>query len=164
VTAFDFNTATPEEIRAESARREAKRNGVTPPDPIQEKRKATLLEKEVQQKVIALYKKHGCTVYNYSQPRKAKYLTPGAADLQVFSPLVLDLMEALKNSLAGSSTPTRSKCVMWYHETKRPKGGVYSDDQLRFAALCRSAGISVIGGGTAEAQAQLNRLNIEVPA
>jgi hypothetical protein len=145
---FDFNTATPDEIRAESARREAKRNGLTPPDPIQEKRKATLLEKEVQQRVIECYKKAGCTIYNYSQPRKAKYLTPGAADLQVFSPMM--------------HTWDGQRRIMFYHETKRPTGGVYSDDQLAFAALCREAGVAVIGGGVEEARAQLNRLQIGV--
>lgn len=141
--AFDFNTATPDEIRAEAARREAKRNGITPPDPIQAKRKQTLLEKEVQAEVIKFYKRHGCIVYNHSQPRKAKYLTPGAADLQVFSPLSDNLPHAWRS--------------MWFHETKRPKGGVYSDDQLQFAALCREAGISVVGGGVEEADAQLVR-------
>lgn len=149
---FDFNTATPEEIRAESARREAKRNGLTPPNPIQEKRKATLLEKEVQQRVIECYKKAGCTVYNYSQPRKAKYISPGSPDLLIFSP-TLDVHPHF--------FPSWQRRTMWYHETKRPKGGVYSDDQLAFAALCRETGIAVVGGGVEEAQKHLERLNIE---
>lgn len=147
---FDFNTATPDEIRVEAARREAKKNGTTPPDPIQEKRRETLLEKEVQQRVIACYKKAGCAVYNYSQPRKAMYVSPGSPDLLVISPMMA----------TGWNSTFRAR-IVWYHETKRLKGGVYSDDQLKFAALCREAGIAVIGGGTDEAQKQLDRLNIK---
>lgn len=164
---FNYNTATPAEIVEECNRRAKARNawqgGAEPLSPAMQRRKEMLLEKDVQQRVIRLYVQHGCKVRVYSQPRKAKYMTPGGADLQVFSPVMLDLMEALKNSLNGSTIPTRSKRVMWYHETKKPKDGKYSDDQLLFAADCREAGISVIGGGTEEAQAQLNRLNIERP-
>lgn len=149
---FDFNTATPTEIREEAARRDAKKNGA--PDPIQEKRRETLREKEVQAEVIKLYKRHACTVYNYSQPRKAKYLTPGAADLQIFSPEIAPLGDPL-NLLANRGR------VMWYHEAKRQMGGVYSDDQLKFAALCREAGVTVVGGGVEEARKQLERLGLE---
>lgn len=140
---FDFNTASPEEVRAEALRRENQRNGVTSYEPRELKRQATVLEKEVRQRVIKLYVRHGCKVRVFSQPRKAKYMTPGGADLQVFSPII----------------PPRSLCnssarVMWYHENKRPKDGRYSEDQLVFAADMREAGITVVGGGVEEAQAQ----------
>lgn len=153
---FDFNTATPEEVRAEAERRQRAKNawqgGDEPLSPAMQRRKEMLLERDVQQRVIKLYVRHRCKVRVYSQPRKAKYMTPGGADLQVFSPVI----------------PARSLCdqtprVMWYHETKKPKDGRYSDDQLLFAADCREAGIAVIGGGTDEAQAQLNRLRIDAP-
>lgn len=151
MTPFDFNTATSEEIRTEAQRREDQRKGITSYEPRELKRQATVLEKEVQQRVIKLYVRHGCKVRVYSQPRKAKYMTPGGADLQVFSPII----------------PPRSLCnssqrVMWYHEVKRPKDCKYSEDQLAFAADCREAGITVVGGGVQEAQAQLDRLNIGV--
>lgn len=144
--AFDFNTATPDEIRAEAERRERNKagwRGEAPLSPALQRRKEMLLERDVQQRVIKLYVQHGCKVYNYSQPRKAKYLTPGAADLQIFSPLI------------GS----RAR-FMWYHETKKPVDGRYSQDQLLFAAFCREAGITVVGGGVPEAIAQLARLNL----
>jgi hypothetical protein len=163
MTAFDFNTASADEIREEAERRRLRKagwNGEAPMTPEQQRRKDMLLERDVQQRVIKLYVSHGCKVRVYSQPRKAKYMTPGGADLQVFSPVMLDLMEALKTSLNGSSEPTRSKRVMWYHETKKPRDGRYSDEQLLFAADCREAGIDVIGGGVPEAIAQLARLNL----
>jgi hypothetical protein len=51
---------------------------------------------------------------------------------------------------------------MWYHETKKPKDGRYSDEQLLFAADCREAGITVVGGGVPEAIAQLAHLNLPI--
>lgn len=146
---FDFNTATPEEVRAEAERRQKAKHawhtGEQPLSPAMQRRKEMLLERDVQQAVIKLYVRHGCKVYNYSQPRKAKFLTPGAADLQIFSPLI------------GS----RAR-FMWYHESKKPVDGRYSEDQLLFTAFCREAGIDVIGGGIQEAQSQLDKLNIRV--
>lgn len=155
MTAFDFNTATPDEIRVEADRRKRAKNawqgGEEPLSPAMQRRKEMLREKDVQQRVIKLYVSYRCKVRVYSQPRKAKYLTPGQADLQILSPLrVWDETERLRR-------------VMWYHETKKPKDGRYSDDQLLFAADMRECGIDVIGGGTEEAQAQLDRVNIEVP-
>lgn len=152
MTAFDFNTATADEIREEAERRRLRKagwNGEAPMTPEQQRRKEILLEREVQQRVIKLYVQHGCKVRVYSQPRKAKYMTPGGADLQVFSP---------------KHVPEQSNGFtarwMWYHETKKPKDGRYSDEQLLFAADCREAGIEVIGGGVPEAIAQLVRLNL----
>jgi hypothetical protein len=119
--------------------------------PEQQRRKEMLLERDVQQRVIKIYVTHGCKVRVYSQPRKAKYMTPGGADLQVFSPRGV-----------GGFTASGKECrVMWYHETKKPKDGRYSDEQLLFAADCREAGIDVIGGGVPEAIAHLARLNIQ---
>lgn len=166
MTPFDFNSATPEEIRAEADRRERAKagwRGEAPLDPALQRRKEMLLEKDVQQRVVRLYVRHGCKVRVYSQPRKAKYVTAGGADLQVFGPLILDRMDLVKKSLAGSNRPTKTKRVMWYHETKRPVGGRYSDEQLLFAADCREAGIDVLGGGVDVAQAQLDRLGIRIP-
>lgn len=154
MTAFDFNTATPEEVRAEADRRQraksAWKTGEEPLSPAMQRRKEMLLEKDVQQRVIKLYVQHGCKVRVFSQPRKAKYLTPGQADLQILSPKM----------------PPRSLChqhprIMWYHETKKPVDGRYSEDQLLFAADMREAGIDVIGGGIQEAQSHLDRLNIK---
>jgi hypothetical protein len=147
---FDFNTATPDEVRAEAERRQramAGWRGEAPMTPEQQRRKEMLLERDVQQRVIKVYVTHGCKV-RYSQPRKAKYMTPGGADLQMFSPLI---------DFAGS----RAR-VMWYHETKKPKDGRYSDEQLLFAADCREAGIKVVGGGVHEALTQLAHLNLPV--
>lgn len=156
MSGFDFNSATPEEIRVEADRRQRARSawqgGEEPLSPAMQRRKEMLLEKDVQQRVIKLYVSYRCKVRVYSQPRKAKYLTPGQADLQILSPL--------RERRVYGDTPR----VMWYHETKKPKGGRYSDDQLLFAADMRECGIDVIGGGTEEAQAQLNRLSIALPA
>lgn len=152
---FDFNTATPEEVRAEADRRQKAKHawhtGEQPLSPAMQRRKEMLLERDVQQAVIKLYVRHGCKVRVFSQPRKAKFLTPGQADLQVLSPIM----------------PPRSLCnqhprIMWYHENKRPKDGRYSEDQLIFAADMREAGIDVLGGGLQVAQQQLDRLNIKV--
>lgn len=150
---FDFNRATAEEVRAEAKRREDQRKGVTSYKPAELKRQQTVLENEVQQRVIKLYVRHGCKVRVYSQPRKAKYMTPGGADLQVLSPIMAIMAEHGYDQ----------RRVMWYHETKKPVDGRYSEDQLLFAADMREAGIDVIGGGTDEAQAQLDRLNIRIP-
>lgn len=155
MTPFDFNTASPEEVRAEADRRQrAKGAWETSEDlnPAMQRRKEMLLERDVQQRVIRLYVRYGCKVRVFSQPRKAKYLTPGQADLQVLSPM-----------MAPRSLCNQHPRIMWYHETKKPIDGRYSDDQLLFAADMREAGIDVIGGGTDEAQYQLDRLNIPVP-
>jgi hypothetical protein len=111
-----------------------------------QRRKEMLLEKDVQARVIKLYVQHGCKVRVYSQPRKAKYMTPGGADLQIFSPLM-----EVGDGIAR---------VMFFHETKKTKGR-YSDEQLLFAADCREAGIVVVGGGAEEAQAHLDRLGLK---
>lgn len=152
--AFDFNTATPDEIRAEAERRERNKagwRGEAPLSPALQRRKEMLLERDVQQRVIKLYVQHGCKVRVYSQPRKAKYMTPGGADLQVFSPKHVPVQ-------ANGFTAR----FMWYHETKKPTDGRYSDEQLLFAADCREAGIEVIGGGVPEAIEHLARLDIPV--
>jgi hypothetical protein len=91
MSGFDFNTATADEIREEAERRRRRKagwNGEAPMTPEQQRRKDMLLERDVQQRVIKLYVAHGCKVRVYSQPRKAKYMTPGGADLQVFSPVI----------------------------------------------------------------------------
>lgn len=158
MTAFDFNTATPDEVRAEADRRRRAKagwRGEAPMTPEQQRRKEMLLERDVQQRVIKLYVQHGCKVRVYSQPRKAKYMTPGGADLQIFSPLV-PRGDGSRLSLAVHGKHR----IMWYHETKKPVDGRYSDEQLLFAADCREAGITVVGGGVPEAIAQLARLNL----
>jgi hypothetical protein len=147
---FDFNSATPDEVRAEAERRQRAKGawrGESQLSPAMQRRKEMLLEKDVQERVIRLYVRHGCKVRVYSQPRKAKYMTPGGSDLQIFSPI----MEV------GDG---RSR-VMWFHETKKAKDGRYSDEQLLFAADCREAGIAVVGGGVDEAQAHLDRLGLK---
>lgn len=150
---FDFNTATADEVREEAERRRLRQagwKGEAPMTPEQQRRKDMLLERDVQQRVIKIYVQHGCKVRVYSQPRKAKYMTPGGADLQVFSP----------RKEVPLQTTTVTRRVMWYHETKKPKDGRYSDEQLLFAADCREAGIDVIGGGVHEALTQLAKLNL----
>lgn len=152
MSGFDFNTATADEIREEAERRRQRKagwNGEAPMTPEQQRRKEMLLERDVQQRVIKLYVQHGCKVRVYSQPRKAKYMTPGGADLQVFSPRI-----------SPRSLCNQTPRVMWYHETKKPVDGRYSDDQLLFAADCREAGIDVIGGGVHEAITHLAKLNL----
>jgi hypothetical protein len=154
MSTFDFNTATPDEVREEAERRRLRKagwNGEAPITPEQQRRKDMLLERDVQQRVIKLYVTHGCKVRVYSQPRKAKYMTPGGADLQVFSPIL-----PIHNERGICGERRR----MWYHETKKPKDGRYSDEQLLFAADCREAGIEVIGGGVPEALAHLAHLNL----
>lgn len=150
--AFDYMTATPDEIRAEVARRARARKGWTgeeEPTPEQQSRKRMLREKEVQTQVIRVYKSAGCKVRATSQPRKAKYITPGGADLQIFSP-----------QMAGEfHEPTTITRKMWYHETKTVDGK-YSDDQLEFAADCRDAGIVCLGGGPEVAREHLRKLEI----
>lgn len=166
MTPFDFNSATPDEIKVEADRRKRARdgwNGDGPMTETQERRKEMLLEREVQQAVIKRYVRHGCKVRIYSQPRKAKYMTTGGADLQVFSPVFQSVDAYVIGSKVTPDVFARPKRIMWYHETKRPVGGRYSDDQLTFASDCREAGIDVLGGGVDIAQAQLDRLNIRIP-
>lgn len=142
---FDYNTASPDELRAEADRRLAKRLGrKVAPSPQDVERIDKQLEKAVQAEVVKEYRRCGCTVWSTSQPRKAKFITPGGADLIVFSPAEL--------FADGSGT-------MWFHEVK-PDGKPYRDDQLLFAAACRTAGIDCIGGGLAAAIEKLERLNL----
>lgn len=117
MTPFDFNAATPEEIRTEADRRQRARdgwNGDAPMTEAQKRRKEMLLEKEEQSRVVKLYARHACKVRIYSEPRKAKFTTPGGSDLQVFSP-------TRENGWPGQVA--WRKRIMWYHETKRPVGG-----------------------------------------
>lgn len=152
---FDYNTATPDEIRAECERRDLARKGYrgeAPATPAQVSRRNMELEKETQRRVIEVYVRAGCKVRSSSQPRKAKFMTPGSADLQIFSPAYPP--EAFKWDDIG----TRRR--MWYHETKKPKDGRYSDEQLEFAADCRDAGIACLGGGAEIARQHLEKLGI----
>lgn len=151
--AFDYNSASPEEIRAEAERRQRARTSWNTGEdltPAMQRRKDMLLEKEVQSKVLKLYARYGCRVFNTSQPRHAKFMSKGIPDLLIFSP---------------KHVPTQATGFaarwMWYHETKRPKDGRYSDEQLAFAQLCREAGVTIVGGGVEEAQLQLDRLGLD---
>jgi hypothetical protein len=94
-------------------------------------------EKEVQRAIIRLYQSVGCVVYSTSQVRASR-VSEGTPDLYVF--------------------PPRGKPAFW-HEVKAP-GGVLSDDQQRFRALCRAAGAPHIVGGLDVAHQMLETLGI----
>lgn len=141
---FDYNTASPAELVAEAGRRRArKENRAVDPTPEDLERIDKQREREVQSAVVAEYVRCRCKVWSTSQPRKAKFITPGGADLVVFSPEIF---------ADGSGT-------MWFHEVK-PDGKPYREDQLLFAAACRTAKIDCIGGGLASAIEKLERLSL----
>lgn len=145
MTQFDYNSASPGELVAEADRRLAKRLGrKVEPSPTDLARIDKQLERVVQAAVVKEYKRCGCTVWSTSQPRKAKFITPGGADLIVFSPAEI--------FADGSGT-------MWFHEVK-PDGKPYREDQLLFAAACRTANVDCIGGGLAAAIEKLEGLNL----
>lgn len=151
---FDYNTATPQEIVDECNRRARARSGYRgeePPTPDQQRRRTMELEKALQLRVIEVYKRAHCKVRSTSQPRKAKFMTTGGADLQIFSP-AFDPADFKWDDIG-------TKRKMWYHEVKLPDGK-YSDAQLEFAADCREAGLTCIGGGVEEALEILKRFNI----
>lgn len=134
---FDYNTATPGELIAEAERRKAKKeNRAIAPSPADLERIDKQREAKVQSAVVEEYVRNGGKVWSTSQPRKAKFITPGGADLIVFFDV-----------------------AMWFHEVK-PDGKPYREDQLLFAAACRSAGIPCIGGGVAAARVKLSELGI----
>jgi hypothetical protein len=97
------------------------------------------LEREVQRRVVALYRTVGCAVYSLSQgyrpggPRHATTRqSKGLPDLYVFPP---------------TGAP-------WWHETKRA-GGKQSPEQVGFQVRCDVGVTDYILGGTKEALLQL---------
>jgi hypothetical protein len=141
-----------DEIREEAERRRVAKagwNGEAPMTPEQQRRKDMLLERDVQQRVIKLYVA--------ARLQGARLLA--AAESEIHDARRRRSAGVLADHRAGT-VERGSPRVMWYHETKKPKDGRYSDEQLLFAADCREAGIDVIGGGVPEAIAQLAHLNL----
>lgn len=106
------------------------------------------LEREVQRRVVALYKSAGCTVYSLSQgyrPGGAGHgttrQTKGLPDLYVFPPS--------HHAVRGVSP--------WWHEVKRP-GGKQTPEQREFEDLCfNTLAVDYVLGGYREALAYLIR-------
>ena len=95
-------------------------------------------ERDVQRDVVRLYESLGCAIYSTSQPRKAKYITPGIPDLMVFAPKV------------GR---------FWLHEIKSEKGKP-SSAQLDFETLCGSCGVGHVIGGVDAAKNHLRAIGL----
>lgn len=99
------------------------------------------LEKAEQWECVRIYRAHGCEVYSTSQARAAK-VSPGLPDLIVF------------HVRAGAH---------WYHEVKRPVGGVQSSAQAEFQSHCEATGMQYVLGDRSEAWATLRKLGITDP-
>jgi len=82
------------------------------------------LEKAEQSECVKIYRAHGCVVYSLSQPRATKQ-SPGLPDLVVFAP--------------------RYRAA-WWHEVKRPVGGVPSPAQVDFQQRCAECGVRYVIG------------------
>lgn len=97
-------------------------------------RPAPPLEKDVERRVIALYKAAGCVVYRLSQgyrsERGGTRQTPGIPDLYVIGP---------------------EGWGAWWHETKRP-GGKLRPAQAEFRRVCQRNGLGHVVGGVAETE------------
>jgi len=102
------------------------------------------LEKEVQRRVVALYKSAGCFVYvlsqGYRHERGGTRQTKGLPDLYVFPP--------------GCSL-----ALPWWHEVKRP-GGKPSPEQVEFNARCEARGVYCLIGGYRQALEHLLFLDL----
>jgi hypothetical protein len=102
------------------------------PDPAQ-------LEDAERREVVRVYRAFGCLVYNLSQPRRAKYLTPGLPDLWIVH---------------------RGSGRAWWHEAKRPVGGRYSGPQLEFRDGCATCRVDWVGGDRRDAQERLVAIGV----
>lgn len=102
---------------------------------------ADQLEKDEQREITRIYLAHSCKVRNLSQPRKAKYLSPGMPDLFVVH--------------------RRKRCA-WWHEAKRPVGGSYSPAQVEFMEDCFACGVDWIGGDRRAAVEKLQSIGLTV--
>jgi hypothetical protein len=102
---------------------------------------ADALEKDTQADVVKLFRAYGCTVYNLSQPRHAKYLTPGIPDLWVFH---------------------RASRQAWWWETKRPVGGKLSPAQVEFAQFCDETRVQHGVGSRADVESWLCDIGLAV--
>lgn len=96
------------------------------------------LEKAEQWECVRIYRANGCEVYSTSQARAAK-VSPGIPDLIVFHVRV------------GAH---------WYHEVKRPIGGVQSSSQAEFQSQCVATGVHYILGDRSEAWAILRKIGV----
>ncbi|GJG88706.1 hypothetical protein tb265_38870 [Gemmatimonadetes bacterium T265] len=96
------------------------------------------VEKATQHDVVKVFRALKGEVYVLSQARAAKQ-TPGLPDLWVAWPA---------RGVAG-----------WF-ETKRPKGGRLSDEQVAFAAQCLAAGVAYGVGSRKDAEAWVIALGL----
>lgn len=145
---FDIATATPDEVRAEAARREKCRAQGLPfssAPSVYVKSEAEIdrdrmkWEREIQQKVCDVYRAFGCMVYSRSVPKMAK-VTPGQPDLKVF------------HAPSGKA---------WEHETKT-RDGRLSLAQQDYRDLCAATGLLWVSGGRGAAEEMLVALGIAV--
>lgn len=96
-----------------------------------------MTERAVQAACVDLYRRVGCRVRSTSQPRRAKYVSPGIPDLMVWH---------------------TGQGAFWFHEVKDEH--VPTPEQLRFADDCAACGIPCIVGGTAEARRWLEQIGV----
>ena len=96
-----------------------------------------MTEKQVQRDVVKLYRKVGCEVVIFSQPRKTMQ-TPGIPDLRVY---------LVRKGLA------------WWHETKTPKGKQRLA-QGDFQDRAEQCGETYVMGGLEAAIAQLRKVGV----
>lgn len=142
MTAFDFSTATPEQVRLEAERRQRLRDqgkpldeppAVTLKSEAQMDRDRMRRESELQAQIVKTYRAFGCKVYTRNTPKRVK-VTPGQPDIRVFHPATRD---------------------MWEHEAKT-RSGVYSEAQEEYRDLCLLVDpLSWVGGGVEAAEQTL---------
>lgn len=113
-----------------------RRSGITAAPPIEQ-----VLEKDEQREVYRLYVAVGCDVIWFSQPR-ATMQTQGIPDLKVYC---------------------RRKRLTWWHETKRPVGGVQSKDQQEFQRRAELCGEHYVLGGWEEAVSTVRKFGLVAP-
>jgi hypothetical protein len=113
-------------------------NGIGTPAAIAPTRDAGVLEKAEQAEVVKRFRVCGFKVYSLSQARASKQ-TPGLPDLWLMN-------------------PARALGLWW--ETKRQKGGRFSDAQLEFAAACEYCRVNYAAGDRYDAERWLIENNL----
>lgn len=100
-------------------------------------------EREVQKRIVALYRAVGCHVGVFSENRQSR-IPPGWPDLVVMAPLRIS---------------TECTQALWFHETKSATGRLSTAQEILHERL-RLRGLQVVVGGQVEAQQWLQKVGL----
>jgi hypothetical protein len=125
-------------IRRDLAERTARRELKVELPTEEDERRDNALEKAEQWEIVKLFKAFGFAVYTLSQPRATKQ-TPGLPDLWLMH---------------------RELDIAFWWETKRSRGGRYSDAQIEFRDGCARCGVGYGSGDRAAARTHLIQLGL----